>query len=143
MHSHYRLSISIKHIFSFRFSHPVLYFLRVPWTHPLLIRVCVYFQFSREFSTSNNSKYYKCFLSLSIQTILSIAFYPFLQKFPRYSNSIILWELGKKDWTMGSFLWLDQAYAISWFYVICCPLSFHGRFPQRWENREWNRVDNK
>ena len=40
-----------------------------------------------------------------------------------------------------------QAYPILWFCIICCPLSFHGRFPQRrqnifslhWENHSWKK----
>ena len=40
-----------------------------------------------------------------------------------------------------------QAYPILWFCVICCPLSFHLRFPQhrqnifclRWENHPWKK----
>ena len=45
----------------------------------------------------------------------------------------------------------SQAYAISWFYVICCPLSFHSGFPQCREStvkierttnnvKLWNRI---
>ena len=90
----------------------------------------------------------------------------------RPENSCVNWQLGpisKNKWAeivisfspyylailksiFGKFTSKYEAYAISWFYVICCPLSFPVGFPQhnhntfclRWGNLPWRqREDNK